>query len=89
MRTSILTTYPLFLLAIALRAPMDFWRSSSDGFLEFINRQQEMVRYLGNEKAKHTTSPLTDSHLLLHSIPLDSHASQARYLVELTNLHKR
>ncbi len=25
--------------------------------------------------AKHTTSPLTDSHLLLHTIPLDNHTS--------------
>lgn len=71
--TSILTTYPIFTCHTS--ESQWTWRSYSDGFQEFINRQQERVRYLGNEQAKHTTSPLTDSHLLLHTTPLDSHTS--------------
>lgn len=76
--TSILTTHPFFIFFTrsSSHSAICYRRSCCNGYKEeLINHRQATVGHLGKQRAKHTAFLLTDSHLLLHTMPLDNHTS--------------
>lgn len=70
--TSILTTHP-FIHSVQLSHCQ--WTLRGVTVMALRRSSSIVSRHLGNEWAKNTTFPLTVSHLLLHTIPLDHHTS--------------